>query len=141
MAELSDSVRPVSKPSMLTDSISAFANQKYINLETYRKNGEGVQTPVWFIENDGLIYVNTGEKTWKVKRMRRKPEVLLVPSSFRGRPKGNWLRGEARFVDGTEAGKILRLFDKKYGLMGRLIIFIEKLVSGKRIILSINLKE
>ncbi len=121
--------------------MNAFGNQKYINLETYRKNGEAIQTPVWFIEKDGLIYIHTAQKTWKVKRMRRNPEVRLVPSNFRGKPKGNWLRGEAHFMGGTETDQILRLFDKKYGLMGRLIIFVEKLVAGKRIIFSIKLKD
>ena len=38
------------------NNISQFLNQKYINIETYRNNGEAVQTPVWFVI-DGEQYV------------------------------------------------------------------------------------
>lgn len=26
----------------------AFAGQRYLNLDTFRKSGQGVKTPVWF---------------------------------------------------------------------------------------------
>src|SRR6266853_1422683 len=29
-------------------SFVGFAGQKYLNLETFKKNGDGVKTPVWF---------------------------------------------------------------------------------------------
>ncbi len=32
---------------------------KYISLTTFRKNGVGVATPVWFGEEDGKLYVMT----------------------------------------------------------------------------------
>ena len=47
-----------------------FSNEKYIALETFRKNGVGVKTPVWFVEFDDLIWVVTREFTGKVKRLR-----------------------------------------------------------------------
>jgi hypothetical protein len=25
--------------------------QQYLNIETFRKNGQGVKTPVWFVED------------------------------------------------------------------------------------------
>lgn len=30
-------------------ALHSFENQAYMNLETYRKNGEGVKTPVWMV--------------------------------------------------------------------------------------------
>ena len=27
---------------------AAFSEKKYLNLETFKKNGDGVKTPVWF---------------------------------------------------------------------------------------------
>ena len=42
-------------------------NKKYISLETYRKNGISIRTPVWFVILDDIIHVVTREKTGKIK--------------------------------------------------------------------------
>ncbi len=34
---------------------TTFDHQQYLNLETFRKNGAGVKTPVWFVEDGGTI--------------------------------------------------------------------------------------
>ena len=44
---------------------AAFAGQKYLNLETFKRSGQGVKTPVWFAaepsanldSNDAKLYV------------------------------------------------------------------------------------
>ncbi len=56
-------------------NLEQFLDQKYINLETYRKNGESVKTPVWFVVIDELIYIITRENTGKVKRMKNNHNV------------------------------------------------------------------
>ena len=55
------------------DELAQFANQQFINVETFRKNGQGVQTPVWFVEDKGTLYVRTVENSFKVKRIRNTP--------------------------------------------------------------------
>lgn len=34
----------------MPDAVAQFANAKYLNLETFRKRGTGVRTPVWFAQ-------------------------------------------------------------------------------------------
>jgi hypothetical protein len=41
--------------------------QLYINLETYRKTGEAMRTPVWFIEENRIIFIRTLAESGKVK--------------------------------------------------------------------------
>ena len=48
-------------------SLTRFEGEKVISLETYRRSGEAVRTPVWFLEEDGIIYVHTDDSTGKVK--------------------------------------------------------------------------
>ena len=43
----------------------------YINLRTFKRDGTGVDTPVWFAESDGKLYVFTEGDAYKVKRLRR----------------------------------------------------------------------
>lgn len=99
-----------------------FSDVRYISLETFRKDGQGVKTPVWVLEDGGALYVRTDPKSWKAKRLRRNKRVRLAPSDARGKVKGAWVDGEAHFVAaGAEADRISELFKKKYGAMGALV--------------------
>ena len=102
-------------------SAKQFSNEKYINLETYKKSGEAVQCPVWVVEDSGMLYVRTDPTSWKAKRIRKNQRVRVVPSGMRGKPTGSWVEGEAHFVEGEEAQRVLKLLKKKYGVIGRII--------------------
>ena len=47
-----------------------FANDEYINLITYRKDGTQVPTPVWLASLDNSLVVTTSLNAGKVKRVR-----------------------------------------------------------------------
>jgi PPOX class probable F420-dependent enzyme len=55
--------------------IAQFSNQKYVNLETYRKNGQAVQTPVGFVIDNGQISIRTDGNSGKIKNVRRKTHM------------------------------------------------------------------
>jgi PPOX class probable F420-dependent enzyme len=97
--------------------LSQFAGEKYINVETYRKNGQGVRTPVWFIESDGILYVRTADDTGKYKRIRNNPSVQIAPCDMRGGVKGMWVKGEARIASEDEKLKAFKMLEKKYGMI------------------------
>jgi uncharacterized protein len=96
--------------------LASFVDEKYISLETFRKNGEGVKTPVWFVLHDGAFYAYTEADSWKVKRIRNNPRVRVAACSVRGAVKGPWLDGRASFVEGDERRAADRLLDRKYFL-------------------------
>jgi uncharacterized protein len=99
-------------------SIEQFSGRRYINLESYKKNGEPKQTPVQSLEHEGLIYLRTGPSTWKVKRIRRNPHVRIVLSDRNGNPKGEWVEGEASILVGEERDRMIEVFKKAYGRIG-----------------------
>jgi len=66
---------------MSEGKLAQFSNQKYLNIETYKKSGQTVQTPVWFIEDNGVLFVHTMLTSGKVKRVRKNPHVRVVPCS------------------------------------------------------------
>jgi PPOX class probable F420-dependent enzyme len=94
--------------------ISAFAGEAFLNLETYRKNGNAEQTPAWFTEESSVLYVRTIAGSGKVKRVRANPKVRVVPCEMQGAPKGAWQTGQARLLDPEEEQRIEPLFDEKY---------------------------
>lgn len=118
-----------------TPSLRQFSGEKYLNLETFRKSGAGVRTPVWFAASDPaepghgemVLYLYTLPDSGKMKRLRNNRRVRIAPCSMRGGLRGAWVDAEARFVEGTEAQQAHRLLNRKYwpwktilGLAGRL---------------------
>jgi PPOX class probable F420-dependent enzyme len=102
-------------------ALAQFAGQKYLNIETYRKNGDPVRTPVWFVESNGTLYVRTAESTGKYRRIRNNPAVRVAPCDMRGNVKGEWAKAEARIVGGEEEQMTYKMLDKKYGIMYKMI--------------------
>jgi uncharacterized protein len=100
---------------------TAFDKQKYLNLETFRKSGVGVKTPVWFVQEGEVLYVRTIADSYKVKRIRNNPQVNIAPCKMDGKLLGDWIQAEAHEMNGEEIDrKVDRLLDKKYGLMKKL---------------------
>ncbi len=101
---------------------SMLSGQAYINLETYRRNGQPVATPVWFTidDNNKMVYVVTRIETGKVKRLRNNSKVRIMPCGMRGQPKGEWLNGKATFATPEQLEIALKQRNKKYGLKARL---------------------
>jgi PPOX class probable F420-dependent enzyme len=123
-----------------TDPISIFSGHQYVNLETYRKNGQPVTTPVWFTIDDNKIFVVTRNKTGKIKRLQNNSKVRIVPSGIRGQPKGKWLNGNAVFANPDQLERALKLRNKKYGLKARLSGLFSR-TKGKLIGIVISLDE
>ena len=104
------------------ESINQFSRQKYMNLETFRKSGVGVKTPVWFVQVEDVFYVTTFPGSGKVKRIRREGRVNIAPCSANGTLKGEWVPAFALMVDDElERQEVGRLMDKKYGLLKKLL--------------------
>ena len=101
--------------------LEQFHNQKYINFETYKKDGSPVRTPVWFVIDNDLLYVITREHTGKVKRLKNNQDVQIVSCSFKGEPKNEWIKGKVEKITGKEADIAIKLRKKKYGMSARLI--------------------
>ena len=122
----------------MENKLEPFLDQKYINLETYKKDGTPIRTPVWFVIDKNLIYVITRESTGKVKRLRNNQNVRIVPCSFKGEPKNEWVKGAAEKITGDEADKVIKLRKKKYGMFVRLIgVFTSQ--KGNIVVYSIEL--
>ncbi len=122
------------------EGVSQLVGQKHLAIESYRKNGEPVRTPVWFIERNGTLFVRTDSDTGKVKRIRRNPRIRIAPCTIRGKPRGAWISAEASFAGAEEAEEAYQLLKKKYGLQYRAIRFIEKFQRGPSRAICLSIK-
>ena len=117
-----------------------FSKQKYLNIETYRKNGEGVRTPVWFVQDGGFLYVITSATSGKAKRIRNNGKVNVAPCKMDGRLVGEWLPAQARELADAEGNlRVNQLFDKKYGLLKKIFGLQRTGQAAENIMLEIKL--
>jgi len=123
---------------MTEDRLAQFSAQRYVNLETYRKSGQGVRTPLWFIEQQGVLYMRTPAQSAKIKRIRNNPHVRIVPSDMRGNPKGVWIDGEATLIEAGEAEWVNQLVKRKYGLFKRLIDIRSRLKGTPYVVIAVH---
>lgn len=65
-------------------------------LTTYKRNGDGVGTPVGRILKEDRVYFTTRSKTWKVKRLKNNPRATLAPCTRMGKPTGDTVEGVVR---------------------------------------------
>jgi PPOX class probable F420-dependent enzyme len=90
--------------------------RKYISLTTFRKNGIGVPTPVWFGEADDKLYVMSRPDSGKCKRIRNHPQVRVAPCTIRGKINGSEFVGEARILPPEDFPHARAAIRRKYWL-------------------------
>ena len=95
-------------------NFSAFAGQRYLNLESFRKNGAAVRTPLWFAQDGETIFVYSTADSGKAKRIRRDVAVRIAPCNMRGTVSGDWIAARAAPVTGAEYDRGMMLLDRKY---------------------------
>ena len=96
--------------------LSDFRAQKYLSLETYRRTGVGVRTPVWFVPapHGACLYVYSAADSGKAKRIRRSGRVRIAPCDMRGRIAGYWVEAQASIVGPDEFARAMPLLNRKY---------------------------
>ena len=92
-----------------------FARAKYLSLESFKRDGTGVRTPLWFAEgDDGDYYAYTVDGSPKVRRIRNNPRVRIAPCTMRGEITGEWADAEAHIVEGEAAARGMALLNQRY---------------------------
>lgn len=117
----------------------ALENGNYINILTYKKNGEPVSTPVWFIIKDNKIFIRTSNKSGKFKRIKNNNSVKFALCNIRGKIKGEWHNGLAKLEPNNKW--VFAKINKKYGIFAHLMNIIYKIKKMDIIILSIELRD
>jgi PPOX class probable F420-dependent enzyme len=125
---------------------AALRDHKYISLETFKKNGEGVKTPVWFAADPArdiagagaLLYMYTIGNTGKVKRIRNNGNVKIAPCTMKGVPLGEFVDAKAEIVTGEVASQGLKLLNKKYFPLKQILGFFALFSRRERVVMSIR---
>jgi PPOX class probable F420-dependent enzyme len=87
---------------------------KYVSLTSFKRDGTGVATPVWFVVEDGRVLVQTDGESFKVRRIRRNPHVTLAPCSASGRTRAPAVSATAEILPAGELEHVRGLVGRKY---------------------------
>ena len=87
---------------------------RYLSITSFRRDGSGVSTPVWFATDGDRLLVMTAATSGKVKRIRRNPFVTIAPCSARGKAKAMPLPAHGEILPSSEEERAKRLIKRKY---------------------------
>ena len=125
----------------MSEAIAQFDRAKYLSLETFRKSGVGVKTPVWFAQKPGqlMYYVYAEADSGKVKRIRNNSKVRIAPCSVRGEVRGEWVEAWARICSGDEIELGQQLLRDKYGWQKKIGDFFSRLMGHTQAVFAIEI--
>lgn len=103
-------------------ALAPFVRQRTVLLTTFRRNGMPVGTPVNIAVVGERAYVRTWDATGKFKRIRGNPEVVVAPSTVRGRPTGPAIRARALILEGPKSAAAGRALAGKHPFLHGVLV-------------------
>jgi uncharacterized protein len=105
---------------------------RYLSVTSFKRDGTGVATPVWFVADGSRLLALTDLHSAKVRRMRRNPHILVAPCRADGRLRGEPVPARAEVLTATaDLERVGRLLTERYGISYRLVMLIYRL--GRRL--------
>ncbi len=117
------------------------ADESYVSLATYRRNGKEVRTPVWIAQAGEHYYVFSEGMAGKVKRIRATGKASLAACNSRGDVKSDWLQAQGRVVEQKEVvERAYAALRDKYGWQMKFLDVISKMTGkyAKRAIIELQ---
>ncbi|MEU1146820.1 PPOX class F420-dependent oxidoreductase [Streptomyces sp. NPDC005863] len=108
---------------MVDTLLTQLSAGKYLLVSSYRKDGTPVPTPVWGVADDDGLGIWTPGDSWKVKRIRRRVDVMVGPCDRRGNPTGEQVPATAEICDPDVTARYRSLILHKYGVLGFVTLF------------------
>lgn len=124
--------------------LGELAQQRAIMLETRKRDGSWVGTPVNLVMDGGRAFFKSYDASGKAKRLRNFSEVRVAPSTMAGKVRGPLVPGRATLLDGesAEAKKAAALLARKHPLLqGRLVPFFHKRKGYKTLFYELTLEQ
>lgn len=118
---------------MSTDQpFDAATQAKYVQLTTFRKDGTPVASPLWAAADGSTLLMWTETDSWKVKRIRRDPHVIVQACDVRGKNlQGQAVEGTATILDSAGTDRARNAITKKYGILGWILVKASLLRRGR----------
>ena len=105
---------------------------KYLSVTSFKRDGTGVATPVWFVADNGNLLIETERDSFKARRIRRNSSVLIAACTASGRLRGEQVTAEASFLPESEREHVEQLMAHKYRVDRMLILPVYRAIQRLR---------
>jgi PPOX class probable F420-dependent enzyme len=105
---------------------------RYLSVTSFKRDGTGVATPVWFVSDGARLFALTDLHSAKVRRMRRNPYVLVASCRADGKLRAEPFPARVEVLTTTpELERVQRLLLERYKISYRLVMLVYRL--GRRL--------
>ena len=112
--------RPVQRPAA---ELQALFPGRYLSVTSFKRDGTGVATPVWFVSDGERLFALTDLHSAKVRRIRREPRVLAAPCRADGKLRSARIPAHAEVLTATpDLERVKRLLLDRYKLTYRVVM-------------------
>ena len=103
-----------------------------LSLTSFKRDGTGVATPLWFVSDGRRLFALTDLHSAKVGRIRRNPSVLVAPCRANGKLLGEPLPARVEVLTATpELEHVRKLLIERYKISYRLVMLMYRI--GRRL--------
>jgi PPOX class probable F420-dependent enzyme len=120
-------------PERIAANLDALFPGRYLSVTSFKRDGTGVATPLWFVSDGSRLFALTDAHSAKVRRIRRDPQVLVAPCRANGRLlRSEPLAGHAEVMTATEdLERVQKLLMDRYKISYRIVMFFYRV--GRRL--------
>ena len=121
--------RPLQRPAA---DLEALFPGRYLSLTSFKHDGTGVATPLWFVSDGKRLFALTDLHSAKVRRMRGNSHVLVAPCGPNGKLRSEPLPARAEVLtESADLERVQKLLIERYKTTYRLVMLIYRL--GRRL--------
>ena len=121
--------RPLQRPAA---GLQSLFPGRYLSLTSFKADGTGVVTPLWFVSDGERLFALTDLNSAKVRRMRHDPRVLVAPCRASGKLRGEPLSARAEVLtESADLERVHKLLTERYRISYRAVMLMYRL--GRRL--------
>jgi PPOX class probable F420-dependent enzyme len=121
----------IERPAQASADLGALFPGRYLSVTTFKRDGTGVPTPVWFVSDRQRLFAFTDLHSPKIWRLRRNPRALIAPCRVDGRLRGRPVAAHVEILtDEVDLERVQRLLLARYRITYRIVMLFYRL--GRR---------
>jgi PPOX class probable F420-dependent enzyme len=112
--------------------LAALFPGRYLSVTSFKADGTGVATPVWFVSDGERLFALTDLQSAKIRRLRRNPRALVASCRADGKVRGEPVPAHADVLTTkSELERVRELLIERYPISYRLVMLVYRL--GRRL--------
>jgi PPOX class probable F420-dependent enzyme len=125
--------RPVQRSA---EDLEALFPGRYLSVTSFKRDGTGIATPVWFVSDGRRLFAFTDLHSPKIWRIRHNPHVLVASCRVNGELRREPFRAHAEVLTAeVDLERVQKLLLERYKISYRVVMLfyrLGRLLRGKR---------